>query len=43
MKMDMGEGGADHAPSPPVWVMTLLSLLVLAIGATVAFTFGGAH
>jgi hypothetical protein len=40
MKMDMGEGGADHAPSPPLWMMTVLSLVVLAIGATIAFTFG---
>jgi len=43
MKMDMAEGGADHAPSPPIWVMTVLSLVVLAIGATIAFTFGGGH
>jgi len=41
MKMDMGEGGADHAPSPPLWVMTVLSLVVLAIGATIAIAFGG--
>jgi hypothetical protein len=43
MKMDMGEGGPDRAPRPPVWVMTVLSLVVLAIGATIAFTFGSGH
>jgi hypothetical protein len=41
MKMDMSKGGADHAPSPPLWVMTVLSLVVLAIAATIAFSFGG--
>jgi hypothetical protein len=40
MKMDMCEGGADHDPSPPLWVMTVLSLVVLAIGAAIAFSFG---
>jgi hypothetical protein len=29
--------GADQAPSPPVPVMTLLSFLVLAVGAAIAF------
>jgi hypothetical protein len=43
MKMDMGEGGAGHTPSPPVSVMTVLSLVVLAIGAAIAFTFGSGH
>jgi len=42
-KMDMAasSGSAIHAPSPPVWVMGAVSFAVLAIGATIALTFGG--
>jgi len=43
MEMDMSDGGASHAPQPPVWVMTVISLVVLAIGTTIAFTFGSGH
>ena len=44
MKMDMGDRRRRATPrQPPVWVMTVLSLVVLAIGATIAFTFGSGH
>jgi hypothetical protein len=33
-------GSALHAPSPPVWVMALVSFAVLAAGLLVALTFG---
>jgi len=36
-------GSAIHAPSPPVWVMALVSFTVLAIGVAVALTFGTGH
>ncbi|ODR96181.1 hypothetical protein AUC69_15600 [Methyloceanibacter superfactus] len=43
-KMDMAASGtAIHDPSPPVWVMGAVSFAVLAIGATIALTFGKAH
>jgi len=44
-KMDMAakSGSAIQAPSPPVWVMALVSFAVLAAGATVALTFGGGN
>ena len=40
-KMAASSGQAINAPSPPVWVMGLVSFAVLAIGATIALTFGG--
>ncbi len=40
-KMAASSGQAINAPSPPVWVMELVSFAVLAIGATIALTFGG--
>jgi len=42
-KMDMAakSGSAIHAPSPPVWVMAIVSFAVMAAGATIALTFGG--
>jgi Domain of unknown function (DUF4396) len=44
-KMDMAASGgqAIHSPSPPVWVMALISFVVMAIGAAIALTYGGAH
>jgi hypothetical protein len=43
MKMEMAAstGQAIHSPTPPVWVMAMVSLVVLAIGAAIALTFGG--
>ena len=40
-KMAASSGQAINAPSPPVWVMGFVSFAVLAIGATIALTFGG--
>jgi hypothetical protein len=42
-KMDMAakSGSAIHAPSPPVWLMAIISFAVMAAGATIALTFGG--
>jgi hypothetical protein len=36
-------GSAIHAPSPPVWVMALVSFTVLAIGVSIAVIFGTGH
>lgn len=43
-KMDMAakSGSALPAPSPPVWVMAIVSFAVLATGVAVAIIFGGA-
>jgi hypothetical protein len=44
MKMKMAAGpGAGHKPYPPVPVMAAVSFAVLAIGATIALTFGGGN
>jgi len=43
MDMAAESGSAIHAPTPPVWVMGAVSFAVLAIGATIALTFGGGH
>ncbi len=53
MKMKMAAGkkiemassgaGAGHKPRPPVPVMAAISFAVLAIGATIALTFGAGH
>jgi hypothetical protein len=42
-KMDMAAktGSAIHTPTPPVWVMTIVSFAVMAAGAAIALTFGG--
>ena len=42
MKMEMASktGSAIPAPSPPVWVMAIVSFAVLAAGVTVALVFG---
>lgn len=44
-KTDMAAraGSAIHAPSPPVWVMAIVSFAVLAAGLAVALTFGTGH
>jgi Domain of unknown function (DUF4396) len=44
-KMDMAasSGQAIHAPRPPVWVMTAISFLVLAVGIAIALAFGSGH
>jgi hypothetical protein len=44
-KMDMAasSGSAIHSPSPPVWVMALVSFVVLAIGVTIALKYGIGH
>lgn len=36
-------GSAIHAPSPPVWVMALISFTVLATGVAIAVIFGTGH
>jgi len=36
-------GSAIHAPSPPVWVMALVSFTVLATGVSIAVIFGAGH
>ncbi len=38
-KAAAASGSALHKPSPPVWVMGLLSFAVLGIGAAIALTF----
>jgi hypothetical protein len=51
MKMDAGKkmemasssAGAGHKPQPPVPVMAAISFVVLAIGVTIALTFGAGH
>ena len=42
-KMDMAakSGSALPAPTPPVWVMAIVSFAVLAAGVAVAVIFGG--
>jgi hypothetical protein len=44
-KMDMAakRGSAIHTPSPPVWVMAIVSFVVMGIGAAIALTFGGSQ
>jgi hypothetical protein len=44
-KMDMAakSGSAIHTPSPPVWVMAIVSFVVMGIGAAIALTFGGSQ
>lgn len=36
-------GSAIHAPSPPVWVMALVSFTVLGVGVAVALILGTGH
>lgn len=43
MQMAAESGSALHNPRPPVWVMALISFAVLAIGVTIALTFGAGH
>jgi hypothetical protein len=43
MQMARASGSAIHSPSPPVWVMALVSFLVLAIGAAIALKYGVGH
>jgi hypothetical protein len=44
MEMAASAGSAIHLPSPPVWVMALISFAAMAIGAAVALKFdGGSH
>jgi hypothetical protein len=41
-KLDMAtkSGSVIHAPSPPVWVMAIVSFAVMAAGAAIALIFG---
>ncbi|MEZ5826860.1 MAG: DUF4396 domain-containing protein [Hyphomicrobiales bacterium] len=41
MNMAAKTGSAIHNPTPPLWVMTIVSFAVMAAGAAVAITFGG--
>ncbi|ODA67703.1 hypothetical protein A7A08_01738 [Methyloligella halotolerans] len=41
MKMAAETGSALYEPSPPVWVMTLISFAVLFAGAAIALILGG--
>ena len=43
MNMAASSGQAINNPSPPVWVMGLVSFAVLTIGTTIALTFGSGH
>jgi hypothetical protein len=43
MNMAAKTGSALHDPTPPLWVMTLVSFAVMAAGAAVAIAFGGGH